>query len=297
MRGRIQIYIICLLYVFCFGLACYLDRWQWTMPRSQASSQGGILSAILGESKSIIGALLYLNADVYFHRGYYPSIFDNFSGNAGLRSERRMRAGGEPTHNHSEHSAEGHDHSKCEMEYLGKPLDWIDAFSRSFYPSVHIHANEIPSGQKEILPWLKLAATFDPHRIESYTVAAFWLKSLGKVNEAEEFLRDGLRANPGNPELLFELGKIYKDERKDVIRARNLLELALARWKERADKESEQDTFLLQQILAHLAQLERDSKNYALAIKYFEELKKYSPNPQAIQKQIDEMKEELSGKR
>jgi tetratricopeptide (TPR) repeat protein len=293
-------YILGLLFVLCFGLACYLEKWQLTTQQSRIATGGGIFSAILGESQSIISALLYLKADVYFHRGFYPSIFENVSSSgehSHLKGGADYAEKGFPQNGDGHHVANasqtGHNHEKCEKDVSSAPLDWIDALSRNFYPSVHVHANEIPGGQKELLPWLKLAAMFDPHRIESYTVAAFWLKSLGKVNEAEEFLRDGLRANPGNPEILFELGKIYKDERKDVARARNLLELALTRWKERALNESEPDTFLLQQILANLAQLERDQKNYPLAIKYFEELKKYSPNPQAIQKQIDEMKVQL----
>ncbi len=277
------VYIICLLFVLCFGLACDLDRWQDSSSRKQDESSG-FFSAVLGETEGLISALLYLKADVYFHRGYYPSIFDNTSESTGSKMEKTA---GHP----DEH---GHNHEKCEKDYSREPLDWIDRFSRSFYPSVHVHADEIPRGQKEILPWLKLSATFDPHRIENYTVAAFWLRSLGKINEAEEFLRDGLRANPGNPELLFELGKIYKDDRKDITKARNILELSLARWREVTAKEKEPDTFLLQQILVHLGQLERDQRNYPLAIKYFEELKKYSPNPQAIQKQIDEMKEEMN---
>ncbi len=275
-------YIICFLFVLCFGLACDLDRWQGGASSYKRNESGGLFSAVLGETQGLIGALLYLKADVYFHRGYYPSIFENVSQGSGM----------EKTEGHSDEH--GHDHEKCEKDFSREPLDWVDRFSRSFYPSIHVHANEIPKGQKEILPWLKMSATFDPHRIENYTVAAYWLKSLGKINEAEEFLRDGLRANPGNPELLFELGKIYKDDRKDVTKARNILELSLTRWRDVAAKEKEPDTFLLQQILAQLAQLERDQKNYPLAIRYFEELKKYSPNPQAIQKQIDEMKEELN---
>ncbi|MGC8743308.1 MAG: tetratricopeptide repeat protein [Verrucomicrobiia bacterium] len=293
-------YILCLLFVLIFGLACYLERWQLTARQNQATPNGGILSAILWESRSTIGALLYLKADVYFHRGFYPSIFDNLPA-SGAHSHNKNNIINEEnnalsndTDSHSGHLHQGdNEREKCEKDISSSPLDWIDSLSRNFYPSVHVHANELPGGQKEILPWLKLAAMFDPQRIESYTVAAFWLKSIGKINEAEEFLRDGLRANPENPELLFELGKLNKDNKKDIARARNLLEFALARWKESAAKESEPNTFLLQQILANLAQLERDQKNYPLAIKYFEELKKHSPNPQAIQKQIDDMKEEL----
>ena len=38
--------------------------------------------------------------------------------------------------------------------------------------------------EKEILPWLKLSAEMDPHLIDTYTVAAYWLANhLHKVDE------------------------------------------------------------------------------------------------------------------
>ncbi len=63
---------------------------------------------------------------------------------------------------------------------------------------------------REILPWLKLSAELDPENIKTYVVTAFWLRSkLNKVPEAEQVLREGLRHNPDDPQLLFELGRIY----------------------------------------------------------------------------------------
>ena len=75
---------------------------------------------------------------------------------------------------------------------------------------------------REILPWLKTSASLDPERIETYSVTAYWLRTeLKKIDEAEGFLRDGLRANPGQPLLLFELGRIYSEDRQDTNRARS----------------------------------------------------------------------------
>lgn len=288
------IYSVSALFIITFGVACYLETWRLSSPVFSKRSEG-LLSAFLGESQGILSALLFIKADVYFHRGFYPSIFERTA----AAETSHMVSGTQtvPVESHEEHDHHGHEHAAgqaCSKDVVNQPLDWIDRLSRSFYPSVHIHADETPRGVKELLPWLKLSAAFDPHRIETYTVAAFWLRShLGKVDEAEEFLRDGLRANPGNPELLFELGKIYRENKKDNTRARNLWELALSRWRQRAVNEKEPDTFVLQQILAHLAYLEREEKNYAKAIEYFNELRKYSPNPQAIDRQIEELRSEL----
>src|SRR5437667_4857091 len=63
------------------------------------------------------------------------------------------------------------------------------------------------SDVREILPWLRLSAELDPNSVRTYTVAAYWLRErMGKVAEAEQFLREGLRANPGSYAILFELG-------------------------------------------------------------------------------------------
>src|SRR5687767_7395127 len=149
------------------------------------------------------------------------------------------------------------DHEK-EMDFLGEPKDWIDRFSRHFYPSEHTHLGEEecehckhghdqehrghdheshkePASdglEREMLPWFKIAATLDPERPDTYVVASFWLTTkLGKIDEAERFLREGLRSNPRDFQILYELGRIANEHRKDVVRARNLWVLSLENFR------------------------------------------------------------------
>src|SRR5690606_26355717 len=104
--------------------------------------------------------------------------------------------------------------------------------------------------EREMLPWLKIAAELDPYRPQSYTVASYWLRTrLNKPAEAEAFLREGWRLNPDSYEILFELGRIYREHHKDTVRARNLWELALAKWRKQAVAGLEPDLFNYQQIL------------------------------------------------
>src|SRR5438309_1796727 len=86
-----------------------------------------------------------------------------------------------------------------------RAADWIERFGRHFLITQHSHLSG--GNEREILPWLRFSAELDPQRVETYTVAAYWLRSMGKIVEAERFLRDGLLANPGSPEILFELGR------------------------------------------------------------------------------------------
>ena len=145
--------------------------------------------------------------------------------------------------------------------------------------------------QREILPWLRLSAELDPQRVETYTVASFWLRrKLGKVAEAEAFLREGLRANPGDYEILLELGRIQYQNHQDTVRARNLWELALKDWTRREAGQTNQNLLAYAALLNNLAMAERDQNNYPQAIRYYTALKEVAPHPDLIQGWIDYLK-------
>ncbi|MBI1786324.1 MAG: hypothetical protein HYR60_02080, partial [Acidobacteria bacterium] len=199
------------------------------------------------------------------------------------------------------------DHSDDEAadDFLGKPLDWIDRFGRHFYPSHHSHLGETETAhhghnehddggstglERELLPWLRLSASLDPQRIETFTAASYWLRSrLNKVAEAEQFLREGLHANPESYEILFELGRIYRENKQDPERARNLWELALRRWREQENPKADRNIFLYAQIVGNLAKLEEESQHYPLAIGYLTLLKQVSPYKDSLQKWIEDL--------
>ena len=110
------------------------------------------------------------------------------------------------------------------------------------------------------------------------------------MDEAEQFLRAGWRANPDSYEILFELGRVFDENRGDFQRARNVWELALSKWHERSARNGKQDDFILEQILTHLAQLEEREGYWEKAIAYLEKLKAVSPRPNVIQQHIEELK-------
>ena len=290
--------ILALLLTGCFSLAT------WVVPRfdqSNPQQEGGFLVQTLGESRRLFASHIFTRSDVYFHSGYYPSIFDQ----AAMKSENHLaRSAGakesaheEKTEHHDEHTEAGHVHDEnCqhgeEHDFLGKPKDPLDAFTRNFFVSKHTHLTEKGTNMpKEILPWLQLSARLDPKLIESYTVGAFWLRELGKKEEAEKFLREGLRNNPQSYEIMFELGRAYFD-RPDYDRARNILEMALRRWREQENPKpvEQQNRFAAEQIVNYLARVEDRSGNREKTIEWLELLKKASPNPQQIDQRIAEVR-------
>src|SRR5262245_14288817 len=183
-----------------FSLATVLQ------PRALSWSKRGrdsnnVLKLLLGDGRRLFANHFFVKADVSFHSGYYPSIFDQTQAPT---NSQHMTA---PEGSHAEE-----EHEKA-MNFLGPPRDWIEAFGRHFQITEHTHLSG--GKEREILPWLRLSAELDPERVDTYTVAAYWLRGLGKVTEAEQFLREGLRANPDSYEILYELGRLYYESYKE----------------------------------------------------------------------------------
>lgn len=294
MSQRLTCLVLLLLLTVCFSLGVVLQprSFSWRGQRAQADT---MLKVLLGDGRRLFANHFFVKADVYLHSGYYPSIFDQ----AKLQCEDHLKGhddhAGEPHSATPEagHEDHDHDHPHDQSDILGQPKDWLDRFGRKFRITEHTH---LSGGglEREVLPWLKLSVELDPQQVDTYVVAAYWLRSkLGKAAEAEAFLRDGLRANPDSHEILFELGRLFDQDRKDTARARNVWELALRKWaKNEADK-PEPDKLMLDRILVNLARLEEREGNYRKALDYLRRLKTVSLFPELIESQIQELQLKL----
>jgi tetratricopeptide (TPR) repeat protein len=273
----------------CVGLAASLDRWFMGWQGNRATNFNPLKIAI-GDSQKVFAGHFYRKADVYFHSGMYPSIFDN---NESFKT----------AHIGEDAGATGSKNQGDEAMYLGQPRDIIDRFSRNFIPARHTHLDEggvegdlgDKSEVREILPWLKLAQELDPEDPLTYTVTAYWLRrKMGKTHEAELLLREGLKNLPDHPALLFELGRILFESNHDLLHARNVWRHAADEWQKQEETKADPDTFILEQIQTHLAKLEEDAGNVSLAISYWEQAKVHSPEPEAIQERINELRQKPS---
>lgn len=253
-----------------------LLRWQQT--RAQATPS--FFKLLLGESRRAFADQMFLKADGYYHMGNYPSVFDL----AQAQTEGKT---------HLAKETEGHD----QHDHAQPPLqrrDWIEAFGNHFRPTGHRHLDGIRDG-REILPWLRLSAELDPHRVDSYTVAAYWLRErMNRLPDAEAFLRQGLRANPGSYEILYELGRLYAENNRDVPRARAVFELAIEKWIRQEASQPTPDIHSYRLILGQLASLEEQAGNLERARAHFTRLKHFSPQPEAVQQRIDEVLKKLN---
>lgn len=305
-----------LLVVSCFSLATRLDS-HFDANQSRRGAGVGAMGNMLGNSRKLFADHFFTRSDVYFHSGYYPGIFDQ-----GKMKENHLAAGAQEekcAHDHGHEGACEHDHGHQESkpepkagkpgeaehvhgehcdhgeegtDFLGQPKDCLDAFSRNFFVSKHTHLTEKgPNAAKEILPWIKLAAQLDPNKIESYTVAAYWLREMKKDAEAEQFLREGLRHNPESYEILLELGRGYVTGH-DYVRARQVLELGFRRWREQENGKpaDQRNIFSVLQILNNLALVADRSGQREQAVHWLELIRKASPHPEEIDKRIAEVR-------
>jgi tetratricopeptide (TPR) repeat protein len=271
--------ILLLLLAACFNLATFLQtRAAGWSRRGQADN---VLKVLLGDGRRLFANHFFVQADVSFHSGYYPSLFDQ------ARAPKDTR---HLTAKEDEPAAEEHEK---QMDFLGRPRDWIERFGRHFIVTEHTHLQG--NNEREILPWLRISAELDPQKIETYVVAAYWLRDLGKVKEAERFLRQGMLHNPDSYEILFELGRLYYENNHDPARARKIWDLALRKWAEQEAANKKPDLRMLDQIAVNLSRLEEREGNLVRAIQLLELSKKASPHPEALQQQIEGLKQKLAG--
>jgi hypothetical protein len=290
--------ILIALLILCFGLAANLQPQFQSLENSRKQSDN-FFSLLLGDSSRIFANSFFVKADSYYHSGFYPTIFDN---NSAFQTPHIAEDTG---------AVASHNQGAEDTGFMGPPRDWIDAFGRHFIPNRHTHLDEGGASDdlsdskevREILPWLKLSAELDPENIKTYVVTAFWLRTrLDQVSEAEQVLREGLRHNPLDAQLLFELGRIYQENYHNANQARNIWEAALRSWAAQEPNvpqserlkmtiENFDDRFMFEQLQSYLAQLEEKAGNTGAAIARWQQAKLASPLPEDIQKHIDELKQ------
>ena len=171
---------------------------------SGSVSKNDVLYKIFGQLRKDIGSFCYLKADQYFHKGSHhadknePCLFETHD---------------EEAENHSE---DEHDHHR-KTEHNGSP----DLFAKiykaiHFHPVVHLGSYE----NAEILPWFEITARFNPNFINAYLDGGFWLSTrMGQPDKALDFLREGLKNNPGSWQISAQIGEIYFTQKKDYLKA------------------------------------------------------------------------------
>jgi len=166
--------------------------------------------------------------------------------------------------------------------------DFFQRLAREAAPRVHRHIHG--GGVKEIMPWLRFATGADPHNVEAYLVAAFWMAGAGgRPDIALNILREAEKNNPGDYRIYAEKGRIFMILR-DSRRAANVLDEALRLWPGNQSPESREARLEMGRILAYRAflyELEGDRRN---AMKMFAKASAMFPANRALRKRLEELK-------
>jgi hypothetical protein len=277
--------VLSLIFVGCVTLATELTP-VFEKVQARRGPAAGPLLALVGEGRQLFANQFFTMADVYFHSGYYPTIFDARQKEGPSHLDVAERAGGDT-------AKSGRKMVEDDEKFMGQPRDWIERFGRHFFPTVHTHLQGDTA--REMLPWLKLSAEMDPKRIDTYVVAAYWLRTrLNKSGEAEQFLREGLRANPDSYEILLELGRVYAYDKKNSRVARNIWQRAMEEWRHQDQSGENPDPKVREEILGELVRDDQQSGNLQQLLADLQELEKVSPSKESIDKQIEEVKAKLA---
>ena len=119
-------YVLALLLTVCFTLATWLQPLSESLKANSAQSQN-LLNTVMGGAEKLFAGLFFRKADVYFHSGYYPSVFDQKQ--APTNSSHMTAAEG---------SQEEEEHER-QMNFLRPANDWIERFGRHFLITEHTH--------------------------------------------------------------------------------------------------------------------------------------------------------------
>jgi len=163
-------------------------------------------------------------------------------------------------------------------------LDVFQICSEEIRPTPHVHTRH--GRLREIVPALHFAMQMDPHNVDAYLVAAYWMGDQGgRPGFAKDILLEGLRHNPGDHRIYLEKARIHMitQEKEEAIKS---LEAGLRSWPSNldwADKQVQLDRLQLVSLRAFLYEVEG---NVDKAREFYSMAAQMSPNNMSLRKRV-----------
>jgi tetratricopeptide (TPR) repeat protein len=117
---------------------------------------------------------------------------------------------------------------------------------------------------------------------------------LKRPEEAEQFLRQGLRANPDSYEIYLELGRVYFYNKREPSVGRNIFMLARDKWLKQQAAGDKPEAADYEEILGEIVRVDRQEGDLKAEVADLEELIKVSHSPQTLEAEIRELKARLA---
>lgn len=162
-------------------------------------------------------------------------------------------------------------------------------FEADISPRGHFHLGDRTIG--EIMPWLKLAVLMNPHDVQAYLIAAFWLaRDAGRPDLAEEILREAQANNPFNYPIQLEKAHILMKQ-KQFSRAREALDAGLAFWPGDAPPDRYETRYDKADLLLYRACVHEYDGQKEQAVAALQEIRALFPERAGLSDRIRELRE------
>jgi len=141
------------------------------------------------------------------------------------------------------------------------------------------------------MPWLRFATLADPHNVEVYLVAAYWLATeYGRPDLAREVIREALRHNPRDYRIYAEAGHIYL-MLHDVTNAARMLDTGIRLWPSGLDPNDRQVKLELGRMLSYRGFLYELQGDRERALEVFRRALRLFPQNHALQERVAALQE------
>ena len=206
-------------------------------------SVDSILTMISDDTRQVVSQSMMSKVDEYFH--------------GGVKAEGCCEGVTGESHSHGEEGHQCDDHCHHEPQHVTgfNPIVWINA-------RIHAQEHRHLSSQRsvELLPWVVAASRAAPHNIQAYEVGSYILNRMSEQPQvAVDFLHEGIKNNPDNPELEVTLGEMCFNTLKDQPQAAAAFDRALTKSLARSQSVTEDELFLRLKIYFYLGVIAKDN--------------------------------------
>ena len=169
------------------------------------------------------------------------------------------------------------------------PDTWARRLGRKIVPREHVHVRG--DGLAEMMAPLWLAIRADPHNIENYLIAVFWLRStqgMDSFERAHDVLRQGQLSNPRHFRIRLERGLLFLREGR-LEPAAAALDAALTLWPHPEDRDDPQALQDKATALTYRALLHETHNEILDAIRLWQRVLDLYPDRRAIRARLTDL--------
>lgn len=165
--------------------------------------------------------------------------------------------------------------------------DGFMRLGRAIAPEGHVHLQA--EGVNELVPWLYFATRTDPHNVEAYVVAAFWLAGEGgRPDLAGRVLNEARANNPRDYRVYQEKGHLAL-KNNSPAEAAQAFDAALRLWERDSGEDQIQARLDRAEMLVYRGLLHENNGDLTSALKCYQDVLALFPGKVGIRERVAEL--------